>query len=205
MMLSLFLLVLFYLSCVVTCDDEVLKEAFFLITGLESSGSEFAATVVHSCLNNNSSEKWYGRSSPKGYEVGANIAILHRSVPHGKYLKISSWEDYQTNVTKGYKKFYVIVTTRDEEISLQSSTRRFPSEGRNSTKAIDKNRESLRDIFKNAENAFIWNYETVIILGNIYAKKLYEFINKPDCTFDVEEKMFNGNLKYLNYTTIHRR
>ena len=175
MMLALVLLGLFSLSCTVTvtCDEQH-KEAY-LITGLESSGAEHVARGVHYCVNNNYLDNKYDYDgilrSPVGYEVGKPITIYNQPVPY-QHAEDFTWGAFQT-MFKDYDMVYVIFITRYKRIALRSRAERFNATiTEEQTIALDV---TLRDIAKQAEHLFIWNYESSIILKNSYTRKLLKF------------------------------
>ena len=114
-----------------------------------------------------------------------------------RYLQYNSWQELH-HMVRDYQNVYVILTTRDSTIGLTSAVKRFGDHGRSSIANIHKAHALLQGIADRAENVFIWNYETALILSDVYAKQLYKFINLPSCNFSVEHRMFDGNTKYTN-------
>lgn len=172
-----------------------MKKAF-IITGPESSGSTFISQVIAKSLKQiKSLNEWNGRqfcnNKLPNKDEKDDIIILHRSQPFGNenYFTYNNFK----RLFKGYEMNFIICT-RYIEISNLSKKSRFNRTDNEINKSIIKSREIIKDICKN-EKYFIWNYETMNYLQELYFDMLYEFLNVK-CNY-YPNNIFDGNKKYV--------
>lgn len=164
-----------------------------IITGPESSGSSFIGSVIAKAmkLSNNWSGRAYCNNLEPDPERKNDTIILHRSLPFFEDSYLTRTE-YKT-LFKNYDIKYVI-TMRDISIVNTSKMRRFKRSANTVKINYEKSKVILADIMR-YERYFIWNYETMIYMGDIYFHELYKFLG-TDSTH-IPNSVENGNLKYL--------
>ncbi|MCH9630554.1 MAG: hypothetical protein S4CHLAM37_05550 [Chlamydiia bacterium] len=166
------------------CSSE--KKAY-IITGTESSGSMFISRVIAYVLGLSESWEGYGMLGKPGDQT----VVVHRSIPYdsGSFMALNDYkkllEDY---------KFYFIVCTRDMKISCLSAKRRFKRSASEVQSHHLKAKEILSEIL-NKEEAFIWSYETQLLLKEAYYQKLYEFLEVESDY--LPPHLFDANDKYI--------
>lgn len=169
----------------------MIKKIAIVITGPESSGSMFISRVVAYVMNlDKVYENWHG-SGMLG-NIGDDLVILHRSTPWGRPKVFFQLEEYE----KLFKDYHIkyIVCSRDQNISFRSKAIRFD---RNSKEIHDdlKNVKQTLDKILDKEAVFIWNYETMILLGPSYFKMLYKFIDAKKIF--IPSNIIDGNKKWI--------
>ena len=89
---------------------------------------------------------------------------------------------------------YFILTTRHTQFSNLSKIKRF---GR-TKKEIDNNmlqsKLILSEIIKSNEKYFIWNYETMLYLNEVYFDLLYDFVEGINKHYP---KLKDGNINHM--------
>lgn len=172
--------------------DQASEKRAYIITGPESSGSQFISRVISYVVGK---DKRYKSWSGEGFNGQAcdDIIVLHKSQPYsseGKYLSLKDFE----YMFKGYKKYFII-TTRDKNIIDLSKKRRFCKKDKKQLEMeFFRSRKLLGEIIEKRP-CFIWSYETFLYLGQPYLKKLYEFLEVDSDFFPSD--VFNGNKKYI--------
>ena len=164
----------------------------WIILGPESSGSVFISKCIYIAVNGQSAKKYsgYGNSSISPI----NNMVIHRSIPSMRPKRF--FEDFCeeiSDISTRYRNVNYIFTTRDKRISMLSKIRRF---GGNYSEAQEDYLKSQR-AFKalvDDDSVFIWNYETMIMIGAPYFYRLYRFFNIES---DYIPKIYDGNRNYV--------
>ena len=168
-----------------------MKKAY-VVLGFEGSGSVFIAKVISyvvgACKN---FEDWNGYGFNK--KIGEDKLVLHRSIP---YMRPKKWHDDPSeieDILSVYEEIRYVIVTRDLSASMLSRISRF--EGNIESYEKDNVRASnfFKKIIKN-KNCFIWNYETMVSLGDVYFEKLYNWLLIKSNFFP---EVKDGNRKYL--------
>ena len=104
-------------------------------------------------------------------------------------------DSFRNNIKKlspSFKKINYILTTRDKNISILSKIARFKDNYFEATEDYNKSIKFFKDIASNP-NSFIWNYETMLLLKDVYFKRLYDFFN---IVSNFTPEIFDANKKY---------
>ena len=168
-----------------------MSKKFFIITGPESSGSVFIAQVIAYYVGaTNNINDWSGYGYCKSLKP--NIKILHRSQPWGNANQYFTLKQFKEEFKE--MDLYFILTTRYTQFSNLSKIKRF---GR-TKKDIDNNmlqsKLILSEIIKSNEKYFIWNYETMLYLNEVYFDLLYDFVEGINKHYP---KLKDGNINYM--------
>ena len=168
----------------------------FIITGPESSGSVFISKIIASYLG---ATKNFNDWSGYGYcsSIRSDIKILHRSQPFEKVNQYFTLQQFKEEF-KGMD-LYFILTTRYIQFSNISKKNRFNRTNKDIINNLYKSKSILSEIIKSNEKYFIWNYETMLYLNEVYFDLLYKFIGGINKFYP---KIKDGNIKYLNYNLI---
>ena len=169
----------------------------YIITGAESTGSVFISKCISTSMG------FYSWTGYGFYEPSDDIKFLHRSQPRGSPLQYSDYTEL-SKIFSGYDCKYIICT-RDISFSNLSKNKRFKrtdpqlQHNQNTCKSI------ISDIVKSGEEYFIWNYETMVYLGDVYFDLLYDFLEIDNNNRKYPE-VINGNkiknakdIKYFGY------
>ena len=171
----------------------------YIITGPESSGSTFISQIIAHVLGVNpefgTNLGWNGRQFCNNLNPDEtrnnDIVILHRSQPFCKRYQYFDYQEFKT-MFKGYN-LYFILTTRDPIITAISKKSRWNVDDETIKSDNVKSSEILGTIMEN-EKYFIWNYETMLYLKNVYFNQLYKFLNVTSYFYP---KVQDGNIKYI--------
>ena len=168
-----------------------MSKKVFIITGPESSGSVFISQVIANYVGATKNiNDWDGYGYCKSLKP--NIKILHRSQPFVRAEQYFTLKQFKEEF-KGMG-LYFILTTRYTKFSNLSKIKRF----KRTKKDIDNNmlqsKLILSEIIKSNEKYFIWNYETMLYLNEVYFDLLYDFVGGINKHYP---KVKDGNIKYL--------
>ena len=164
----------------------------FIITGPESSGSVYIAKIIAFVLGATENiSDWSGRGFCDSRIP--DIEIIHRSQPWGTASQYSDVNDFK-NIFNGYD-LYFIVCTRYHMISNKSKESKFNRTGIDLKNNLVKSKSIFTEIIKN-EKSFIWNYETMLYLREIYFDLLYKFLESKKSYYPTD--IIDGNVKYLS-------
>lgn len=163
----------------------------YIVVGPECSGSVFISQVIAYVVGKDKVYKQHSAEFMNG-EVGDDIVVLHCSLPtfnnHVFYDRA-----YFKKKFVGYDVYYIL-TTRDHNISATSKIRRFKESRGEVFKHEKRAREIMGEILIN-ERAFVWSYETMVLLKESYFQKLYDFLDVDSNFFPLDLK--DANSKYF--------
>ncbi len=162
----------------------------WIIVGPESSGSKFIAKTLGSIYG--IPEKWNGSQ----FISKNNLLIYHRSCPFNRPKNHSQVIIDEIKLIQKYScQLNVIFTTRDTNISSSRKLARFGYEKPESL-AIDQ--DEVKILFEFIGNSglkfFIWNYETMILIGDKYFDLMYDFFNVSS---RLHPEIIDRNKKFL--------
>lgn len=165
----------------------------FYITGLESSGSALAASIVGHVLGIVEFE--HGKCLGGKYLVEKDdIVVVHRSLPY--YRNPRKWLNLN-EIQSEYRDYdrHFILTLRDRTISEKSRIRRFPDTNVLSA-ATDTDRAIgiIKQIMHSGEKYMLWSYEMFMLLKLDYLRSLYDFIG---CKSTFVPDLIDANKNYL--------
>jgi len=172
--------------------EKIVVKNAVVILGYESSGSVFISKVVSHVLGKCDS---FGEWNGYGFngEIGDQLVILHRSIPYGRPKR---WHDNPEEIKEIFADYELrfIICTRDPTISQLSRIQRFG--GSFSVYIGDTSRAtSLFAKVMGKYSFYIWNFETMLTLGNFYFDDLYKWL-------DIESEFYpnveNANRPYIN-------
>ena len=157
----------------------------YIITGSESTGSVFISKCISESMG---FSNWNGY---KFFEPTSSLKFLHRSQPYGKARQYSDYKEI-SNMFDGYECRYIICT-RDISFSNLSKQRRKGRSNPDLTHNHNTCKSIITDIVNSGERYFIWNYETMVYLGNGYFDLLYDFLEicRPSRKYP---EVINGNI-----------
>lgn len=162
-----------------------------IITGYESSGSVFISKVISHALGKcKEFGDWHGYG--QNGEHGDDLIILHRSTPS---LRPKKWHEQPHEFHDLYPNYDIsfVICTRDLNISQKSRLFRFggnPSDYKNdSKKATEIFTKLLRE-----EHCYIWSFESMVALGEIYFQLLYDWL---DVEHDYLPAVKDANKPYI--------
>jgi hypothetical protein len=165
----------------------------WIVCGPESSGSVLIAKTISHAIG---ASKQFSDYSGYGYngDIGIDNLVLHRSVPFLRPKKSHHDLLEEINQLKScYNIINYILTTRDPLISLISKSNRFGGTLAEGNDDLDQARDFFVTI-SSEPTCFIWNYETMLLLGDGYFRSLYRF-------FDIDSSFIpgikNANSKYI--------
>lgn len=173
-----------------------MKKAY-VILGFEGSGSVFIAKTVSFVIGSCS---FFGEWNGYGFnkELGENNIVLHRSIP---FMRPKQWHDKPDEIKKIFKQYdqiKFIIATRDISASILSRVERFGGNLESYQKDNLRAKKLFAKIIKN-EDFFIWNYETMLALENIYFRQLYKWLSIKS---DFIPELKDGNKKYFKLNII---
>jgi|LakMenE01Jun11ns_1017448.scaffolds.fasta_scaffold9950032_2 hypothetical protein len=165
----------------------------WIICGPESSGSVLIAKTISHAVG---ASKQFSDYSGYGYngEIGIDNLVLHRSIPFLRPKK--NHHDLLVEIDalkQQYSVINYILTTRDPLISIISKANRFGGSLVEGQEDIELARDFFASICKEP-TCFIWSYETMQLLGDVYFKRLYEFF---DISSEYVPSIRDANSKYL--------
>lgn len=152
----------------------IMSKNVVVILGYESSGSVFIGKVVSYVLGKCDS---FGAWNGYGFngEIGDQLVILHRSMPYGRPKR---WHDNPEEIKEIFVDYQMrfVICTRDPTISQLSRTQRFG--GSFTAYSADTSRATSLFAKVMARYPFyIWNFETMLTLGNSYFDDLYKWLD----------------------------
>ena len=169
-----------------------MKKAY-IILGFEGSGSVFIAKTISFIIGSCSSfGEWNGYGLNK--RLGENNVVLHRSIP---FMRPKKWHDEPDEIKENFKEYdqiKFIIATRDLSASMLSRIERFGG-NLESYKKDNLRAKNFVTKFIKKEDCFIWNYETMLALENIYFQQLYKWLSVKN---DFIPELKDGNRKYFN-------
>jgi len=168
-----------------------MSKKFFIITGPESSGSVFISQLIANYVGATKNiNDWNGY----GYcnSIDPNIKILHRSQPYCKANQYFTLKQFKEEFKE--MELYFIVTTRYTEFSNLSKKTRFKRSEKDINNNMLQSKLILSEIIKSNEKYFIWNYETMLYLNEVYFDLLYDFVEGINKHYP---KVKDGNIKYM--------
>lgn len=164
----------------------------YIITGPESSGSVFISKVLAYALGATKNiDDWDGYGHCKS--VNPNIKVLHRSQPYcykDQYCNLKQFREEFKNMD-----LYFVLTTRYHAFSNISKSNRFNRTNEDIMNNAKESRIILSEIIKSGEKYFIWNYETMLYLKEVYFDLLYKFIGSNSKYYP--QNVSDGNIKYV--------
>lgn len=168
-----------------------MSKKFFIITGPESSGSVFISQVIANYIGATKNiNDWDGYGYCKSLKP--NIKILHRSQPYGNANQYFTLKQFKEEF-KGMD-LYFILTTRYHEFSNLSKIKRFERTEKDINNNMLQSKLILSEIIKSNEKYFIWNYETMLYLNEVYFDLLYDFVEGINKHYP---KLKDGNINYM--------
>jgi hypothetical protein len=90
---------------------------------------------------------------------------------------------------------YFVLTTRYYAFSNISKRNRFNRTNEDIANNSKESRLILSEIIKSSEKYFIWNYETMLYLKDVYFDLLYKFIESDSKYYP--QNVVDGNIKYV--------
>jgi len=166
----------------------------WVICGPESTGSVFVAKTISFVAGHCES---FGQYSGYGYnsKIHCENLVLHRSLP---YMRPKRFQDSLLGeiaaFSKKYERLNYILTTRDKNCSILSKIRRFGG----SIKEAEEDYDIASPFFENLvnnDNCFIWNYETMILIGKPYFFRMYRHFGIKS---NFAPEIYDGNAQYIN-------
>ena len=116
-------------------------------------------------------------------------------------MRTKQWHDKPDEIKKifnQYDQIKFIIATRDISASILSRIERFGGNLKGYQKDNSRAKKLFAKIIKN-EDFFIWNYETMLALENIYFQQLYKWLSIKS---DFIPELKDGNKKYFNLNII---
>jgi hypothetical protein len=176
------------------CEEALfMMKNSWVICGPESSGSVFLARTISFAIGYCKS---FGQYSGHGYnsKIHCENLVLHRSLPYmrPKRFQNSLLEEIAA-FAKKYERVNYILTTRDKSCSILSKLRRFGG----SIKEAEADYSIVFPFFEslvNDDNCFIWNYESMLLLGQPYFYRMYRHFGIDS---DFVPEVHDGNLQYI--------
>lgn len=172
----------------------------WIICGPESSGSTLLAKTISFVTGHCD---YFGQYSGYGYN---NVSfcenlVLHRSLPYSRPKKFQDalLEEINTFSSR-YDKVHYILTTRDKNVSIHSKMRRFGG----TRKAAEEDYDKALPFFANLvqqESCYIWNYESMVLLGKSYFLHMYRFFGIES---DFVPNIYDGNARYFTSRPVDR-
>lgn len=158
----------------------------YIITGAESTGSVFISKCISKSMGYDS---WDGYNL---YEPSHEIKFLHRSQPWGESQQYSDYKQL-SKMFIGYDCKYIICT-RDITFSNLSKHKRFNRTNQEMERDHGVCKSIISNIITSGEKHFIWSYETMVYLGDVYFDLLYDFLEVKSCDRNYPD-VINGNIK----------
>ncbi len=165
----------------------------WIVCGPESSGSSFLAKTLSYAIGKCSYPGEYSGYAYNNSYICENF-VLHRSIPYGRP---KHWAENLLHEIDSFKykfeKVNFILTTRDRNISTLSKIKRF-NENANEAQEDFKKASSFFHELTMDLNTYIWSYESMILLGDSYFKRMYKFFNIKS---DYIPNIYDGNEPYI--------
>ena len=175
-----------------------MKRKIIIITGREGTGSTFITRVLYNGITNKFNWSGSGLSSDN---IKEKIIINNQEIILFDRTQPCNTVDYYTELSEFKNKYknddiYFIITTRYNIFSNITNSNRFNRTEQQNQDNSEKCKKIIRDIIK-TEKYFIWNYETMLFLKEIYFETLYKFL-ELDLNY-IPNKIKDGNLKYIKF------
>ncbi len=168
----------------------------WIVTGPESSGSVFVAQALSYAVGKCTKPGEYSGYGYNNNDLCENL-VLHRSIPYMRPKRFSEELLFEiSRFENKYENINYILTTRDNKISLISKTLRFGDTQEEGENDYAKSIDFFKKLAINPK-VFIWNYETMVFLGESYFKRMYNF-------FGIESN-YIPLIRNENYKYIHRK
>lgn len=155
-----------------------------LVIGPERTGSMLVAKIIAHVTGVKSFGSWPGGGKVKNDEHEIYHVSLPRNRQNREYPQVNLLIDEST---------HVIITTRDNNISIASKQQRF-TKFSNHAKQENIIAQNMLQAFLSHEKVFICSYETLVYYKLYYAKLLYHFLGIES---DFIPEIYDGNQKYL--------
>ena len=146
----------------------------WVVCGPEGSGSALVAQTVSYATGYCES---FGQYSGYGFNSKnhSENLVLHRSLPYKRPKKFQEDLIEEISSFSGlYSRVNFILTTRDKECSIKSKIRRFGGSREEAEKDYIKSAPFFEQL-ANDDSCFIWNYESMLMLGKPYFLRMYRF------------------------------
>lgn len=165
-----------------------MKKAY-IITGGESTGSVFISKCISESMG------YAGWDGYRFYSPNENITFLHRSQPYGVDGTAYSPYSELAQIFNEHECRYIICT-RDLTCSNNSKKQRRSRQKKDLETAHVNCKSIISEIVNSNEKYFIWNYEAMVYLNDIYFNLLYDFL---EIRIDARKypEVVDGNRKYL--------
>jgi len=174
--------------------DLPLFENCYVIVGPESSGSMHISRVISFITGRCEKFGEYRGNMANSSELCENL-VLHCSVPRKRPKQFQEFvesliEHYQVV----FKNVNIVLTTRDKSISTLSKIRRFGESKESARLDYEKAMPFFEKLVRD-DDCFIWNYETMILLGDEYFFRLYRHLGIES---DFVPEFYDGNAPYIS-------
>ncbi len=152
-------------------DDTTRHKTIIFVIGQESSGSRLVAkacAAAHGIVP-------FGDWNAIGWVHGERVSVCHRSLPFGTpphFPDIDRWR--RKYGADGNLRF--VLTTRDVNLSDISKIETFGKSSQTVHAERDKARGIYTEVIEGDEPHFIFSYETLMFLGELYWRELYRFL-----------------------------
>jgi len=166
----------------------------WVICGPEGSGSVLVAKTISYATGHCD---FFGQYTGHGYnsETVCENLVLHRSLPYRRRPK--RFQNSLTAEVDAFSNKFIrvnyILTTRDKNCSILSKIKRFGG----SREEAERDYEEAAPFFEslvNDDSCFIWNYESMLLLGKPYFLRLYRFFGIES---DFIPDIYDGNAQYI--------
>lgn len=149
------------------------KPKAVLVTGPESSGSKLIAKTLAHVMEIKEFGSWNGTRTVSN--TGAKIH--HQSLPsklgvNKEWLDIDEWYTEHKNDWKTY----IVLTTRDKNLSILSKIKRFQKSFQDSEYEMGKAVNIMSNVINSNYRYYIFSYESFILLQKEYIQLLYKYI-----------------------------
>jgi len=165
----------------------------WVICGPESSGSSFIAQTISFATG---FCEYFGQYSGKGYnsKVPCENYVLHRSLPYSRPKKFQDClESEIRDFADRFERVNYILTTRDRSCSTLSKIRRFGG-GVGEAKEDYQLAQPYFERLVNDDSCYIWNYESMQMLGRPYFLRMYRFFGIDS---DFVPETYDANAPYI--------
>ena len=149
------------------------KKVVFVV-GQESSGSRLVAKACAAAHGIAAFDDW----NAIGWVHGDSVSVCHRSLPFGtppRFPDIARWRrKYGTD-----HEIHFVLTTRDVTLSDISKMEVFGKSSRMVQEEREKARCIYEEIMGGDDPYFLFSYETLMFLKELYWRDLYRFLGVP--------------------------
>ena len=165
----------------------------WVVVGPEGSGSSLMAKTISYALNHCS---YFGQYSGYGFnnKKPCENYILHRSLPNRRPKKFQdTLRSEIREFSDKFEKVNYILTTRDINCSILSKITRFGGNITDAKQDYNKTLPYFEELVDN-DNCYIWNYESMILLGRPYFMRMYRFFKIKS---DFVPNIYDANSAYI--------